>query len=105
MTRRHVAWTAALVWVTAAPQVAAQEFAVGIIDFYGLGRVSAAIARRALTFAEGDTVSLAGDERPAFLAESERRLAALPGVLRARTNIVCCNDGRLIIYVGLEHGE
>jgi len=82
--------------------VPAQTFQIGIIDFYGLHRVSASDARRALTFTEGDTVSLAGDEPPAFLPESERRLASLPGVERARTNLVCCDQGRLIIYVGVE---
>jgi hypothetical protein len=81
---------------------AGQDFQIGVIDFYGLSRVSPAEARRALTFAEGDSISFASDERPAFLAESERRLAELPGVERALTNIVCCDGGRLIIYVGIE---
>ncbi|HXV14640.1 MAG TPA: hypothetical protein VEC56_10600 [Candidatus Krumholzibacteria bacterium] len=85
-----------------AQAAAAQQFQIGIIDFYGLRRVSASESRRALTFAEGDSISLEGDEPPAFLAESERRLATLPGVVRARTNIVCCDQGRLIVYVGVE---
>lgn len=38
-----------------------QEFQIGIIDFYELNRVSATLARQALTFKEGDTISLADD--------------------------------------------
>jgi len=103
--RHELAWGAvlfALATLCGAHELVAQEFEIGIIDFYGLHRVSLADARRALTFTEGDTISLASDEPPAFLAESEHRLATLPGVVRARTNIVCCDQGRLIIYVGVE---
>ena len=79
-----------------------QELQIGIIDFYGLNRVSAAQVREALTFKERDTLSLTGGDRPAFLAESEDRLSKLPGVVRARTNIVCCDQGRVIVFVGIQ---
>src|SRR5207342_3275724 len=81
---------------------ASQVLQIGIIDFYGLHRVAESDARRALTFTEGDTISLASDEPPEFLVDSEHRLASLPGVVCARTNVVCCNQGRIIIYVGIE---
>ena len=79
-------------------EVPGQTFQIGIVDFYGLRRVSAVEARQALTFKEGDTVD-PDDER---LAESERRLSALPGVVRAHAGLVCCNAGRAIIFVGVE---
>ena len=79
-----------------------QEFRIGIIDLYGLNRVAADEVRRALTFKEGDTISLGGDGRPAFLIASENRVEQLPGVVRARTRIVCCDQGRAIVYVGVE---
>ena len=79
-----------------------QEIQIGIIDLYGLRRVSAGEVRAALTFREGDAMSLAGDERPAFLTAAENRLATLPGVARARINMVCCDQGRAIAYVGIE---
>lgn len=82
-------------------KVAGQELQIGIIDFYGLNRISAATARQALTFGEGDTLSMGG-ERPAFLAESEHRLASLPGVAHAQANLVCCEQGRAIVYVGIQ---
>jgi len=79
---------------------AAQEIPVGIIDFYGLKRVSESAARGALTFKEGTLVRT--DVRPAFIEESKRQLSALPGVASADVNFVCCDDGRAIIYVGVE---
>ena len=69
-----------------------QEFQIGIIDLYGLHRITEYQVRQALTFKEGDTVSLAGNETPAFLTASEGRVAALPGIVRAHTN--CCEIGR-----------
>lgn len=85
-----------------APKAFGQTFPIGIIDFYGVRTVSVERARGVLTFAEGDTVSFAGDEPPAFVAESEARLATLPGVEKALVNIVCCDNGRAIIYVGIQ---
>jgi hypothetical protein len=82
--------------------LAGEGLQIGIIDFYGLGRVSESAARAALTFKEGEAISLEGDGPQAFLAESERRLSRLPGVTRAQTELVCCEAGRGIVYVGLE---
>jgi hypothetical protein len=92
----------ALVILGGVRQLTGQELQIRIIDFYGLGRVSESEARQALTFKEGDMISLVGDERPAALAESERRLSTLSGVRRAHTNLVCCDKGRGIVYVGIE---
>jgi hypothetical protein len=87
---------------TGASQLAGQELKIGIIDFYGLNRVSAAQVREALTFKEGDTLSVDNGGRPAFITESETRLSMLPGVARARVSIVCCDQGRAIVFVGIE---
>jgi len=81
---------------------AGQEFQIGIIDAYGLSQVPVDQVRGALTFKEGDTISLGGAERPAFLTASENRVALLPGVVRARIRVVCCDQGRAIAYVGVE---
>src|SRR5215510_4660067 len=91
------------VWtLVAAAEAAGPAIPIGIIDFYGLSKVSAERARTALTFREGDMIPVAGDERRAFTAATEDQLAALPGVSQARTNLVCCDNGRAIIYVGIE---
>jgi hypothetical protein len=85
-----------------APATAAAPAAltIWIIDFYGLNRLSTDRLRGALTFKEGDTIAVG--QRPPFLAESETRLAAIPGVAHARTSVVCCDNGHLIVYVGIE---
>src|SRR5262245_34392565 len=83
-------------------EVDAEQVQIGIIDLYGLNRMSAADVRKVLTFKEGDTISLVNDERPVFLTESEHRLARLPGVVRARTQMGCCDQGRAMIHVGIE---
>ena len=97
---RVVALVLAMLWV--AEQSPGQQLTIGIIDFYGLGRVSEREVREALTVKEGDKVSFDGDERPAFLAASERRLSTVPGVVRAHLNLTCCEDGRATVYVGIE---
>jgi hypothetical protein len=91
-----------LLLLVAVRESSSQALTIGIIDFYGLDRLSELEIRQGLTVKEGDSISLESDERPRFLAESERRLAAVPGVMRARLNLVCCEDGRAIVYVGIE---
>jgi hypothetical protein len=81
---------------------AGQEFQIGIIDVYGLSRVTVDQVRGVLTFKEGDAVSLGGNQQPAFLTASENRVAQLPGVVGARIKVVCCDQGRAIAYVGVE---
>jgi len=74
---------------------AAQDPRIGIIDFYGLHQVSESQAREVLKIAEGDLV-------PESVTQAEHRLAALPGVLRARVSRICCANGRTILFVGIE---
>ena len=73
---------------------------IGIVDLYGLGQVPADRVRSAMTFREGDAI--VGGVRSPSIVESEARLAALPGVRRARITLVCCDNGRSIAYVGIE---
>jgi hypothetical protein len=83
-------------------EVDGQTFKIGIIDFYGLSQVSAGQVREALTFKEGDTISPGDNGRPAVVTASEDRLARVPGIARARINLVCCDQGRVIVFVGVE---
>ena len=102
MNQTRVAAFLLAIVIRAGAELSGEELPIGIVDFYGLGRVSESEARRALTVKEGDSVALLGDEPPAFMAESERRLSALPEVGRAHVEFVCCDAGRWIVYVGLE---
>ena len=68
---------------------------VGIIDFYGLRKITPAQVREALGIAVGDSItSLA-------LFQVPGRLAEIPGVSSASIDPVCCEDGKTMLYVGL----
>ena len=86
---------ALLFLLAVAPCVAAQIPPVGIIDVYGLRTVPEDRVRAALQFREGESF-------PASKAEVERRLATIPGVVRARITGVCCDAGKAIVFVGIE---
>ena len=85
-----------------AGQPAGQSIQIGIIDFYGLDGLSLDRARAALTFKEGDAVPRAADERAAWTAAAETRIATALDVNRARISLVCCDNGRAIAFVGIE---
>ncbi len=74
---------------------AGQSPRVGVIDFYGLGRLSEQRVREVLGVREGDPL-------PGSKADLEERLEALPGVVRARLEAVCCEGDQAILYVGIE---
>lgn len=78
--------------------VAASEIQVpriGIIDFYGLGKLSEERVRRELGFKEGDPL-------PPSKGAVEDRLEQTDGVALARLEAVCCEGGKAILYVGIE---
>ena len=86
---------ALLCLLVAVPCAAAQIPPIGIIDLYGLRSVPEQQVRAALQLGEGDSF-------PASKAEVERRLATIPGVMRARISGVCCDAGRSIVFIGIE---
>ncbi len=73
----------------------AQVPRVGIIEFYGLRKVSLARLEQALGVREGDPM-------PPSKAAVEESLEAVPGVVRARVEAVCCAAGQAILFVGIE---
>ncbi len=68
---------------------------LGNIDFYGLRRISEQQARQALHINDRDP-------SPASLEEAQQRLEAIPNVQQARLNLVCCEAGKTILYVGIK---
>ena len=80
----------------AATPTAQTNATVGIVDFYGLRQVTEAQVRQALRIAEGDTVT------ESILLSAEKRVRALPGVSDARVDGVCCDEGKTLVYVGIE---
>jgi hypothetical protein len=93
---------AALAAVTPQPAAvpADSQREIGIIDFYGLNHVRANDLRRAITINEGTAVR--HDASATLRAEVEKRVAGMPGVAHAQANIVCCENDRLILYVGVQ---
>ncbi len=93
-----------LLWLVAAT-ASAQDLRIGIIDFYGLHHVTPSQVREVLGFREGDVLRPPGDGRRVEFVEAERRLAQIAGVESVRLGVVCCDDDRAILYVGIaEHG-
>lgn len=68
---------------------------IGIIDFYGLHKTSEAKVRQALGVHEGDAL-------PRSKGDTEERIDAIPGVIESHLEAVCCDAGRMILYVGLD---
>jgi hypothetical protein len=85
--------TIASAQVPVGPAVSAP--AVGVIDFYGLNKVSVDRIRKTLAFKEGDPF-------PPSKANVEERLDALPGVIESHLEAVCCDGSRIVLYVGIE---
>ncbi|PYT14213.1 MAG: hypothetical protein DMG59_18005 [Acidobacteria bacterium] len=75
--------------------VVAQGPRIGIIDFYGLRKVSEAKVRKALGVREGDPL-------PRSKGDAEERIDAVPGVVESHLEAVCCDAGKMILYVGIE---
>lgn len=73
----------------------AQAPRIGIIDFYGLRKVPEARLRQALGVREGDPL-------PPSKGDVEERIDALPGVVESHLEAVCCEGGKMILYVGVE---
>jgi len=68
------------------------------IDLYGLRTVPEARVRQALQIKEGD----APPESP---IAAQLRLEAIPRVIKARLNFVCCEKGKTTLYVGIQEQD
>lgn len=71
---------------------------IDLIEFYGLRSVTPALVRQALGVAEGDSL-------PPSKADTEERLLDIDRVLSANLEAVCCDDGKNILYVGIEERD
>jgi len=78
-----------------ATAVSAQDLRVGVIDFYGLRKISESQVRKILGVREGDLL-------PASKGDAEGKLDQIPGVVESHLEAVCCDAGRTILYVGIE---
>ena len=68
---------------------------VGVIDYYGFNKVTRDRVRTTLGFKEGDPF-------PASKANVEESLDAIPGIVQSHLEAVCCDQGKIVLYVGIE---
>ena len=68
---------------------------VGIIDYYGLNKVTRDRIQKTLGFKEGDPF-------PASKGNVEERLDEIPGIFESHLEAVCCDEGKIVLYVGIE---
>src|SRR5437016_5022106 len=68
---------------------------VGVLDYYGLHKISPARIQRVLATREGDPL-------PNSKGDVEERLERIPGVVRSHLEAVCCDGGKAVLFVGIE---
>ncbi len=85
---------ALLVLVSGCSTLSAQP-RVGIVEIYGAHRLPQDKIRKALGVRTGDPL-------PRSKGDIEDRLESIDGVLRARLEAFCCDQGNAVLYVGIE---
>jgi hypothetical protein len=68
---------------------------VDVLDFFGLGKIPEARIRKTLGFKEGDRF-------PRSKGDIEEKLDAQPDIVESHLEAVCCDDGKIVLYVGIE---
>jgi len=68
---------------------------IGIVDFYGVQKVSMDKLQKALAVKPGDPL-------PSSKGDVEARLNEVPGVVAAGLQATCCENGKAILYVGIQ---
>jgi len=68
---------------------------IGVIDFYGLRTVPEAEVRKVLGVTEDGPL-------PRSKGDTELAIEDLDGVVLARLQAICCDEGKAILYVGIE---
>jgi len=68
---------------------------IGVLDYYGLHKITPTRIQRVLATKEGDPF-------PASKGDLEERLEQIPGVVRSHLEAVCCDGGKAVLFVGIE---
>lgn len=89
-------------WLLLFSQAPNQIPPIGIIDFYGLRTVAQADVEKALPFRQGESLPSADDELFREVSQTVARLKTIANVDDAQVEIVCCDHGKVILYVGIQ---
>ncbi len=81
--------------IALAAALAAGQPRIGVVEVFGARRVPAERIRRELGVKPGDPL-------PKSKGEAEERLEEIDGVVRAHLEAWCCEQGRAVLYVGIE---
>lgn len=81
--------------LTAFAIVAAAQPQVATVEFFNNKKASTEKLRKALALKDGDTL-------PPDKVILEERLEHVDGVLRSNVEAVCCEQGKAILYIGIE---
>jgi hypothetical protein len=68
---------------------------IGTIEFFGLRKVSEAKIRQTLGVREGGFL-------PPSKGNAEESLDKISGIVESHLEAICCDDGKMILYVGIE---
>lgn len=81
--------------VVCAACLSAQGPRIGVIEVFGAKKVPREKVRAALAVTEGDFL-------PRSKVDTEERIEAIPGVLQAHLEAICCEEGKAVLFVGIE---
>jgi hypothetical protein len=71
---------------------------IGVIEVYGAWKVSLKKIKSALGVREGDIL-------PVSREDAEDRISEIPGVVASRIEAACCEDRKMVLYVGVEERD
>jgi hypothetical protein len=73
----------------------AAQPAIGVVEIYGTRKLSKEKI-------QGTLGVKAGSALPKSKGDAEEKLEAIAGVLRSRLEVFCCDQGKMVLYVGIE---
>ena len=68
---------------------------VGMVELYGAKKATADKVRKAIAISPGDAI-------PRSKVDLEEQITAVSGVVRASVSAVCCEEGKAILFVGVQ---
>ncbi len=71
---------------------------IGVIEIYGASKVSVKKIKSALGVSEGDAL-------PGSREDAEDRISKIPGIVASRIEAACCDNQRMVLYVGVEERD